>query len=122
MKATHTLPIIKNVTGYQQEAGLTTISFECDLLDGRGPLSRNFQINDYEMNWYYKKLGFDKRYIPFADFWQTAPESENLIFLFLLISDDAKSTVSMSAKAKVRAELDLYSNIRVMSDKYRKAS
>jgi|GEM_PF-4503211 len=95
------LPIITQVTGYRQFNGLTTIYFTFNFLDGQGVQSLDFQINDYEMHWYYQKLGWDKRYSPFQDFWDGSGEKERLDFLYLMVAAD-NSVVSMSVKAKLR--------------------
>jgi hypothetical protein len=121
MTNTPQLPIIKNVTGFTQKSGLTTILFECDLYDGRGILNRDFQINNYELNWYYAALGWNKRYFPFPEFWQNSSQKEKHDFLFILITD-SKSAVSMSAKAKVRSELALIKEIESKKHSYQIAS
>lgn len=100
-------PIIKTVTGLTQQNRLTTIFFDCDFLDGRGTLNRSFQINDYEMHWYYKGLGFDQRYCPFTDFWATSSLQEKHSFLFLMITD-SKCIISQSVRAKLQAEFRHY--------------
>lgn len=95
------LPIITSVTHYSQYKGLTTIYFNYIFFDGQGIRSEDFQINDYEMSWYYTQLGLSKRYSPFKDFWENSAREERLSFLYLLVAD-AKSVVSMNAKAKIR--------------------
>ncbi len=115
------LPIITNVTGYAKDSQLTTILFECNLFDGRGILSRSFQVNNYELHWFYKSLGWDLTYSPFVDFWTDANEEDRKTFLFLLITKE-DSIVSQSAKAKVRAELVPAKSISIVKHPFKWAS
>lgn len=119
--STTTLPIITDVTGFVQQSGLTTIHFQCKMFDGRGILARTFQINNYELHWYYNGLGWHKRYFPFTEFWQNSSEGDKLAFLFILITDE-KSVVSMSAKGKVRSESVLIKEISRRIDVYNTAA
>lgn len=74
------------------------------MYDERGLLSRSFEVNNYELHWFYKALGWDEAYTPFNRFWENATENDKTTFLFIMITRE-DSVVSMSAKAKVRNEI-----------------
>lgn len=112
-----TLPIITDVTRYEQKDGLTTIFFQCKMFDGRGTLTRTWEINDYELNWYYKQLGWDQRYSPFNDFWGCSTEQEKLDFLFIFLTDE-KAWLSAGAKAKVRDEVREFKTVQIRAFKW----
>lgn len=112
-----TLPIITNVTRYEQSDGLTTIFFQCNMYDGRGILDRTFQINNYELYWYYSQLGWSLRYSPFKEFWSESTEQVRRDYLFLFISDE-NSWVCQGAKVKVRDEQRTVKTAQIKSYKW----
>lgn len=100
-----TAAIIKRVIRYTKGDQLTTVFFAYDLLNGKGEQVETFEFNNYEMFWFWDAMGMDKRFCPFADFWNDSTELERYSFLYLLVTDEKNSVISQSIKSKLRGQL-----------------
>lgn len=98
------MPVITEIVSFSKGDHLTKIVFNCTL--GDGPLIRDFEINNYELLWYWSAIGFDKAYCPFVEFWDSSTEDEKSNFIYLLMTDKVNSVVCQSAMAKVYYEFN----------------